>query len=510
MNVAHYLLRTARVLPTHPAVLVGDAAHLDYHGLARRASALAATLRERFDLAIGERVALLMHNAPAYLETMHAAWIAGLAVVPINAKLHPREVAHIVEDSGAAVLFASRDLGAAAGDALAGIPTLRHVVDVDGRDYAALFDERPLDIADVPPDALAWLFYTSGTTGRPKGVMLQHRNLVAMTLCYFTDVDTAAPDDAVLYGAPMSHGAGLYVLPNMRAGARHVIPESQGFDAGEFLALARTHRNATAFAAPTMVRRLLDAASADGAGADGVRTIVYGGGPMYVADLERALAVMGNRFVQIYGQGESPMTITVLSRAHHADLAHPRRAARLASVGLPHSAVEVRVVDADGCPLPVGVPGEVVVRGAPVMAGYWRNAAATADALRDGWLWTGDVGALDDDGFLALLDRSKDVIISGGANIYPREVEEALLNDPGVQEACVVGRPHPEWGEEVVAFVVARPGAVLDEAALERACLARIARFKRPRHYRFVAALPKSNYGKVLKRELRAMLEDAT
>jgi len=508
MNVAHYLLRTARVHPTHPAVLVGEAAHLDYRGLAARASALAATLRERVGLAVGARVALLMHNAPAYLEVMHATWIAGLAVVPINAKLHPREVAHIVEDSGAAVLFASRDLAVAAGDALAGVATLRRVIDVDGREYAPLFDEPPLAIADVPPDALAWLFYTSGTTGRPKGVMLQHRNLVAMTLCYFADVDTAAPDDAVLYGAPMSHGAGLYVLPNMRAGARHVIPESQGFDASEFVALARTLRNATAFAAPTMVRRLVDAAATAGGG-DGVRTIVYGGGPMYVADLERALAVMGNRFVQIYGQGESPMTITALSRAHHADRAHPRRAARLASVGLPHSAVEVRVVDADGRPLPAGAPGEVVVRGAPVMAGYWGNAAATAEALRDGWLWTGDVGALDDDGFLTLLDRSKDVIISGGANIYPREVEEALLHDPGVQEACVVGRPHPEWGEEVVAFVVARPGAVLDEATLDRACLARIARFKRPRQYRFVAALPKSNYGKVLKRELRAMLDDA-
>jgi long-chain acyl-CoA synthetase len=228
---------------------------------------------------------------------------------------------------------------------------------------------------------------------------------------------------------------------------------------------------------------------------------------MYVADLERALAVMGNRFVQIYGQGESPMTITALSRAHHADRAHPRRAARLASVGVPHSAVEVRVVGADGLSLPAGAPGEVIVRGAPVMAGYWGNAAATAEALRDGWLWTGDVGALDDDGFLSLLDRSKDVIISGGANIYPREVEEALLHDPGVQEACVVGRSHPEWGEEVVAFVVPRPGAVVDEAALDRACLSRIARFKRPRHYRFVDALPKSNYGKVLKRELRAMLD---
>ena len=187
-----------------------------------------------------------MHNQPAYLEVLHAAWIAGLAVVPINAKLHPREVAYILEDSGAAALFASHDLLAALGTPVDGLPALRHAVDVDGADYGALFGDRFQDVADTGGDALAWLFYTSGTTGRPKGVMLTHANLVAMTLCYFTDVDTATSDDAVIYGAPMSHGAGLYVLPNMRAGARHVCPASRGFDAAEFLALARLHRSATA------------------------------------------------------------------------------------------------------------------------------------------------------------------------------------------------------------------------------------------------------------------------
>ncbi len=509
MNIAHFLLRAARLRPTHPAVLIGARTLHDYRALARRASALATSLRETLQLAHGARVALCMRNGAAYLESMHAAWIAGLVVVPVNARLHPREVALIVADSGAEVLFVDSRGAHAQGAELDAVATLRRVVDTDAAEYERLIGTRELDVADADDDALAWLFYTSGTTGRPKGVMLSHRNLLAMTLCYFTDVDVAAAGDAVLYAAPMSHGAGLYVLPNMRAGARHVLPEAHAFDPAEFFDLAARLRNATAFAAPTMIKRLVDHATRAGHTGDGLRTIVYGGGPMYRADIERALDRLGNRFVQIYGQGESPMTITTLAREHHADRAHPRRAARLASVGVPHSAVEVRVADDAGDSLPPEEPGEVIVRGATVMAGYWGDPAATREALRDGWLRTGDIGALDDDGFLTLLDRSKDVIICGGSNVYPREVEDALLRHPGVDEACVIGRPHAEWGEEVVAFVVRRAGSAVAPPALDAMCLEHIARFKRPRLYRFVDALPKNAYGKVQKRAARTWLEPA-
>ena len=239
--------------------------------------------------------------------------------------------------------------------------------------------------------------------------MQTHRNLYAMTACYFIDVDDVEPDDAIVYAAPMSHGAGLYHLPFMARAARHVVPASGGFDAAELVALSRSVGRLCLFAAPTMVKRLVDHVAASGAPTDGFKTIVYGGGPMYAADIERALAVMGPRFVQIYGQGESPMTITALAREHLADTRHPRRAARIASVGVAQSLVEVRVAGSDGRALPAGETGEVLVRGDAVMAGYWRNPEATAQALRDGWLWTGDLGALDDDGFLTLKDRSKDV-----------------------------------------------------------------------------------------------------
>jgi long-chain acyl-CoA synthetase len=228
---------------------------------------------------------------------------------------------------------------------------------------------------------------------------------------------------------------------------------------------------------------------------------------MYLADLEDALALFGPRLAQIYGQGETPMTITALSKADHAHRDHPRWRDRLQSVGVARTDVEVRVVDDDDRDLPVGEIGEVVVRGDVVMAGYWKAPDATAEALRGGWLHTGDVGSFDADGYLTLADRSKDLIISGGMNIYPREVEEALLRDPGVRAAAVVGRPDPEWGEAVVAFVVATDGAAPPPVEdLDRTCLDHIARFKRPKDYRFIDALPTNNYGKVLKRELRDRL----
>jgi long-chain acyl-CoA synthetase len=306
----------------------------------------------------------------------------------------------------------------------------------------------------------------------------------------------------------MSHGSGIYGPPHVAAAALQVIPESGGFEPAEIFALARRWPGAAMFAAPTMVKRLVDHARVARPALDGLKTVIYGGGPMYLADIRDAIAAMGQRFVQIYGQGESPMTITALSRHHHADASHPRHAQRLASVGVAQSCVEVRVADAADRPLAPGTPGEVLVRGDVVMKGYWRNPDATAATLRGGWLHTGDVGALDEDGFLTLMDRSKDLIISGGSNVYPREVEEVLLRHPGVQEVSVVGRPHPEWGEEVVAFVVRRPGAAATEAELDRLCLDNIARFKRPKAYRFVADLPKNNYGKVLKTELRARLAE--
>ncbi|HEX4782439.1 MAG TPA: AMP-binding protein, partial [Usitatibacter sp.] len=371
------------------------------------------------------------------------------------------------------------------------------------REVTALEGAAPIDAVPCDSTGLAWLFYTSGTTGRPKGAMLSHRNLAQMTHGYFADVDGVDRDGRLLHAAPLSHGSGLYNFTHLAKGAAQVVPESGAFDAAEVLHLMRAHDRVSFFAAPTMVRRLVD--EAKGPFESNLQTLVYGGGPMYLADLREAMDVFGDRLAQIYGQGESPMTITALSKARHAERGHPRYLERLASVGTPHAVVEVTVRGDEGLELPPGEVGEVCVRGDVVMSGYWDDPAASAAALREGWLWTGDLGAFDEDGFLALKDRSKDLIVSGGSNIYPREVEEVLLAHPAVAEASVVGRPDREWGEVVVAFVVPR-GAAPSVDELDRLCLERIARFKRPKEYRFVGHLPKNNNGKVVKTELRREL----
>ncbi len=504
MNLAHLLARSARSFPERPAVLLGDRTLYDYRELARRAAAIASHLRGTLGLAPGERVAVFMPNAPAYLELLYGIWWAGLVAVPVNAKLHARELAWILGNAQASVLCAEAPALAELAALGEDLPALRTTLTPDTPDWQAMLATPAAELTHRAPDDLAWLFYTSGTTGRPKGVMLTHRNLYAMTACYFSDVQAAGPEDAIVYAAPMSHGAGIYNTIFVAKAARHVVPVSRGFEPAELVALSDSVGRLCLFAAPTMVKRLVDHVAATGADCSGFHTIVYGGGPMYAEDIRRALDVMGHRFVQIYGQGEAPMTITALSRELLAERSHPRWADRIASVGIAQTPVEVRVADGDGRSLGPGETGEVLVRGDVVMAGYWRNPEASAAALRDGWLWTGDLGALDADGFLTLKDRSKDVIISGGSNIYPREVEEALLTHPGVQEVAVVGQREADWGEVVVAFVVADAGVTAQD--LDALCLDRIARFKRPKHYRFVEALPKNNYGKVVKTALRERL----
>ena len=335
-------------------------------------------------------------------------------------------------------------------------------------------------------------------------MQITHGMLAAMALSYFADVDEVRPEDAALYAAPMSHGAGIYNMMHVLRGARHVCPPSAGFDADEVLDLAATLGSVSMFMAPTMVRRLTDAAKARGDRADGIRTIVYAGGPMYLADIEEAVDWFGPKFVQVYGQGECPMSITALSRADVADRSHPRWRERLGSVGRAQAVCEVRVGDGHGGWMPPGEVGEIMVRGASVMPGYWNAPKATAKTLVDGWLMTGDMGRMDEDGYLTLTDRSKDTIISGGSNIYPREVEEVLLTHPSVREVSVVGQKDPEWGEIVVAFVV----GTADPTALDAHCVANIARFKRPKRYIPLIELPKNNYGKVLKTQLRKRLEE--
>ncbi len=501
MNLAKHMIRAASDYAAYPATARGTTVLHTYGDVADRVQRLSAAMLTHFKLQPGERVALILMNCPQYLELLYACWHSGLVVVPVNAKLHSKEFEFILNDCAVSLCFASQSLATSIAtlDAVGNIP----LIDIDSDTYTSLLEFEPQSMRSRQPDDAAWLFYTSGTTGQPKGAVLSHRNLETMCQCYFTDVDPVPPWRAILHAAPMSHGSGLYGLAYVIRGGCHVIPESGGFDVAEIYSLIEHWPGIAFFAAPTMVKRLLDYPAITDT--RNLKAIVYGGGPMYVEDALAGIKRFGPKLTQLYGQGESPMTITSLNAGMHADKNHPRFLQRLGSVGLAQSDVEVRVADANDNSLPSGEVGEILVRGDSVMSGYWGNPSASEEALRNGWLHTGDFGVLDHDGFLTLKDRAKDLIISGGSNIYPREVEEVLLKHARVAEVAVIGRADREWGETVLAFVVSNDGSDIDAAELDELCKTQIARFKRPRHYIQLTALPKNNYGKVLKTELRQL-----
>ena len=487
MNLFALLDQAAARFGDRGAVYRGEHQQLTWAQLRDRALRLAGSLR---GLGPGARVAVASENSPEIVELMFAVWAAECVYLPINYKLHPREMQQILDDAGAAVVFASPRI---ATDLTPATETPLEVI--GSQAYQARLAAEPVKPPSTEPAELAWLFYTSGTTGRSKGAMLSHRNLMAMTVAHLADFDSPDEDCSLVHGAPMSHGSGLYIPPYVLRGARQVIPASAGFEPEEFLDLCDRHPGCSAFLAPTMVARLVQTGRPC---PRNLRTIVYGGGPMYVDSLKKAMAAFGPVFVQLYGQGEAPMTITGLRRSDHVGADD----ATLGSVGYARSGVDVAVLRNDGSAAAIGEIGEIVCRGDVVMSGYWRNPEATAATLQHGWLHTGDMGSFDERGFLTLRDRSKDVVISGGSNIYPREVEEALLEHPDVVEAGVVGARDEEWGEIVVAFIVgeAKP------AELDAHLLDRIARFKRPKRYEYIDELPKNSYGKVLKRSLRERL----
>lgn len=504
MHLNQLFQRTVRLHGERPALARGRGPSLSYRELNRRVGALAGWLRDDLGLRPGDRVTLAMKNCLQYAEAQLAIWHAGLCAVPVNAKLHPNELEYVLQNSGSAACLSSGELYRGLQAVAGRLPGLR-LIDVEAADYVAALSREPIPPVPGEGGDLAWLFYTSGTTGRPKGVMLSHDNLLASALNFYADVQPLDTDDVLVHVAPMSHGSGLYGVPYFIRGALQVVPESGGFDEAELFELLGHYRSASLFAAPTIVQRMIQHVAAHGSAFPGLRALIVGGAPFYVEDIKAAVACFGPRIAQIYGQGESPMSITSLSAAQTAAAVASDDQAVLASVGGSQTSMEVVVLDADGRPAPAGILGEVVVRGPSVMKGYWDNPEATVQTLAGGWLHTGDVGVLDERGLLQLKDRSKDVIISGGTNIYPREVEEVLLQHVAVQEVSVIGVADREWGESIAAFVVCQDGMTVTEADLEALCLRSIARFKRPRWYFFVAELPKNGTGKVLKTELRKL-----
>jgi long-chain acyl-CoA synthetase len=507
MNAAAFLSKAARQRAAAPAIVHG-ATTIDYEEFHSRALALGGNLLDR-GLRSGDRVAFVLSNRPEVLETIFGCFAAGLVVVPINARLHAREIAYIVSNSGARALVHDPDYeaGITAHRPAFG-PQLEHLVSTGPGGTASydelLLPEKALDVhVETRPEDPCWLFYTSGTTGRPKGATWSHRVIRTVVMNYLADVHNIMPGEVVLHCAPMSHGSGIVALPAVARGAINLIMDTPSFDPNAVLKMVQDQEvGHIAFLAPTQIIKMLDDCDVAAYNLRSLRAICYGGAPIYVEQLRAAIQAFGPVFAQIYGQGEAPITITGLRAEAHAELLNAGDA-RIGSAGTVRTDVEACAVDDSGRQLPPGETGEIVVRGDVVMLGYWEDPEATAGAIRDGWLHTGDIGYFDERGYLFLLDRVKDMIISGGNNVYPREVEEALAEHPAVANVVVLGIPDDYWGEAVHAVVVLERGTHATDQELIDFCGESLAGYKKPKRVEFLEELPVSAYGKVLRRELR-------
>ncbi|HSG89811.1 MAG TPA: long-chain fatty acid--CoA ligase [Pseudomonadales bacterium] len=508
MQLAQTVRRSARLRPDHPAMIDGDVRH-SWREFEDRVARIAGGLRE-LGVSDGDRVALLANNSHRYVEFFFATVWAGAIAVPVNTRWAAPEIRHALEDSGARILIADPEHADAALAQRDGGVAIDHLVLaadaaerregwVHWEDMAA--GERAED-AHRGFDDVACLFYTGGTTGRSKGVMLTHANLVTNSLTGMLNMDVRA-DSVHLHTSPLFHVAGGARLFTVTlAGGTHVM--NARFEAGDFLATIARERVTITIIVPTMLNRLVQHPGLEDFDLSSLDLLCYGASPMPEALLRRAMERMpGVRFLQSYGMTELSPVATVLGPEFHTF--EGPKAGRTSSAGQPVYNADVMIIGDDDRPLPDGEIGEVCVRGPMVMKGYWNLPELSAQTLRGGWMHTGDAGYVDADGFLFLVDRVKDMIVSGGENVYSVEVEGALYSHPAVAECAVIGVPSEDWGEAVHAVVVLRPDATVDEAELIAHCRERIARFKCPRTIAFSdAELPKSGPGKILKTELRA------
>ena len=497
MNVANLLRLAARSFPQRPAI-TWRGTTLTYEVFDRRSAAFAGYLGG-LDAAGGGRVVLFLDNRPELLITMFGAFRAGATIVPCNSRLTAEELEFLIADGEVKVVVTDAAHEAVAREAANATGA---VVLVAGADLDPILAAEPatLELAEVAGDDTAWIFYTSGTTGRPKGAMLSHSVLNFVTVSWLADLTPLDETDVTLHAAPLSHGAGFHALAATARAAHQIIPDSVSFDPVAILELIRTAGVTNTWLVPTQIVMLTEAAPAE-VELPSLQHVVYGGAPMTPAAMTRALDRFGPIFVQLYGQGETPMTATVLRRQDHVP-------ELLGSAGRPRPGIEVRIAGPDGQTLPDGEIGELVVRGLSVMTGYWNRPEATAETIVGGWLHTGDLGRMTADGVVFLLDRAKDMIISGGSNVYAVEVEQVLTTHPMVGEVAVIGIPDDLWGELVVAVVVPAAGVEFDQAAVDAHSRQTLAGYKVPRRYVAVESLPRNAYGKVLKRELRQTMAD--
>ncbi|MGN6551329.1 MAG: acyl-CoA synthetase [Pararhizobium sp.] len=512
-NLAHFLTRSARRLPNRTALAYGGRTWT-WSAFDARVSAMAAALRERFDVRKGDRILVQSYNCNQMFESMFACFRLGAVWVPTNFRQTPAEVAFLAEASRAKgmICHAAFPEHAAACAASESPPAFTIAIGEAGfgDSYDAVvtaFLDRPMPNAAVDRDDPCWFFFTSGTTGRPKAAVLTHGQMSYVVTNHLCDLmPGTTPDDASIVVAPLSHGAGIHQLSQVAAGATTVLPGSERFDVAEVWSLVERWRVSNMFTVPTIVKRLIEHPSVDTVDRSSLRYVVYAGAPMYREDQKRALARLGPVIVQYFGLGEVTGNVTVLPPYEHD--AEDKPTTRIGTCGFERTGMEVSIQDESGTILPAHVTGEICVTGPGVFAGYYRNPEANAKAFRDGWFRTGDLGHLDDEGYLYITGRASDMYISGGSNIYPREIEEKILAHPAISEVAVLGVPDSSWGEVGIAVCVTADGASVAEAEVAAFLEGKIARYKMPKRFVYFEEMPKSAYGKLTKKLVRAALEE--
>jgi acyl-CoA synthetase (AMP-forming)/AMP-acid ligase II len=504
MNPVGELIQRASRWYGSAVAVSGDGRELSFREVDQRSNRLANALAG-LSPATGSRVAILLPNCPEYVEADFAIAKAGKVRSPINPRLVSREREWILTDTAADTLIFDVAFAAFIEEVRDRLEALRHLVVVNGDYPGAIRYEELLQRGsdrypgiDVAGDAPSFILYTSGTTGRPKGATSSVAARIAATTNMLSDEIDARPGDAMAHLGAMAHGSGSKVLAYFLRGARNVpVPK---FDPEAFLAMMKEERITGSFLVPTMIGMLVEAAGRKPCAASTLTNVSYGGAPITAPALEEAMACFGNVFTQVYGSCEAPHPVLVLPR--HAHLVDAERRSQLTSVGREVTNASIRLVGEDGSDAVPGEKGEMWISGQNVMSGYWQNPEASGAVLADGWYRTGDVARQDEDGLYYIVDRARDMIISGGLNVYPAEVEGMIAEHPAVREVAVVGVPDERWGESVKAFVVVRADKDVDEQTLIDHCREGLAGYKKPRHIEFVDGLPRGSTGKVLKREL--------
>ncbi|MBN9670746.1 AMP-binding protein [Labrenzia aggregata] len=512
-NLAHFLTKNARRWPARTAVVWEEKAWT-WSELDARVSALAQALHKEYGVAKGDALLVQAQNSNQMIEIMLAAFRLGAVWVPCNFRQAPGETAYAAQKANARVFLCDAEYEDQAEAVRQAGADLAGIVSIGDSPFAASYEDlvsaylsSPCDNAPVDYNDPCWLFFTSGSTGRPKAVVLTHGQIGFVCVNYMTDLLSGTTErDASLVIAPLSHGAGLHLIAQLSAGSAHVLMPKGGFNPANAFQLIEEHNIGNLFTVPTIVKRLVEDPALERFDHSSLRHVIYAGAPMYREDQKLALEKLGKVLVQYYGLGEVTGNITVLRPQDHSLEDGPQT--RAGTCGTERTGIEISIQDDEGKILPPFETGEVCVIGPAVCAGYLNDDAANAKSFRNGWFRTGDIGHMDDARYLYLTGRASDMYISGGSNVYPKEVEEVLLAHPSLSEVAILGIPDPQWGEIGLAVCVAAEGASPDQEEIATFLSGKVARYKQPSRYLFIDEMPTSAYGKITKKLVRTFLEE--